>query len=395
MSQDAWPKVALRRVLSIVNGGTPTTDLANWDGGVSWATPVDLSARNGGRLGVTARTLTPLGLKSGSRSVPAGSLIVSIRAPVGYVAETSAETAFNQGCRGLVPATSVDARYFRYQLGSLTAVMHAESQGSTFQELSSERLAQMQVVAPPVDQQRRIADHLDAETARIDTLIAKRQRQIELLRDRFESTVSQVTRSAAAIKDAAMVDAIAVGWQRRPLRRCFSSVAYGIGEASRPEGSIAVLGMGNVGRRDIVGSAGGYVDDVDGALLLQPKDLLFNRTNSLSQVGKVAIVKSTEPPTTVASYVVILRTVAEVRPEYLNFLVNTSEMLGLARSTALPSIGQANLNPSRWGRIRVALPPLSVQRTLIKSLMTSRSASPRLSKHSIVRSGSCGSGGRR
>src|SRR5271157_1993578 len=93
----------LRRVFRVINGGTPTSDPANWNGSVPWATPVDLGRSHGGVIRDTDRTLTIDGLRAGSSLVPGGSLIVSTRAPIGYVAEVAEPTAFNQGCRGLVP----------------------------------------------------------------------------------------------------------------------------------------------------------------------------------------------------------------------------------------------------------------------------------------------------
>ena len=179
--------VAIRRVFRVVNGGTPTSDESNWNGDVLWATPVDLAGVDGSSLTSTARTVTRIGMESGSSAVPAGSLVVSTRAPIGYVAETTRETAFNQGCRGLVPRVELDLRFFRYQLLARRADLVSRGQGSTFAELSSDSLAAFKVRWPSVSGQREIADFLDAETARIDALIDKKRRMIALLRERFVS----------------------------------------------------------------------------------------------------------------------------------------------------------------------------------------------------------------
>ncbi len=91
--------------------------------------------------------------------------MLSTRAPIGYVAETTSEMAFNQGRRGLVPKTRFDVRYFRYQFVSLSSKLISEGQGSTFVELSGDSLAAVPLHVPPVGQQSAIADYLDAETA--------------------------------------------------------------------------------------------------------------------------------------------------------------------------------------------------------------------------------------
>jgi restriction endonuclease S subunit len=188
-----WPSVSLRRVFAIVNGGTPTSEPENWGGNVPWATPVDLG-RCGAVLGATERTITELGLRYGSRSVPTGSVMLSTRAPIGYVARTQATTAFNQGCKGLVPhdIAKVDVRYFAYQLISLGRTLQSRGQGSTFLELSSDALAQIRVTVPAPDEQRRIADFLDAETTRIDRLVDLRRIQLQLQDERVLAAIADV-----------------------------------------------------------------------------------------------------------------------------------------------------------------------------------------------------------
>jgi type I restriction enzyme S subunit len=91
----------VRRLFRVVNGGTPTSEPENWDGDVPWATPVDLGHVHGGYLAETQRTLTDQGVKTGSSLVAGGSLILSTRAPIGYIAETKVPMAFNQGCHAL------------------------------------------------------------------------------------------------------------------------------------------------------------------------------------------------------------------------------------------------------------------------------------------------------
>lgn len=188
--------VAVRRLFRVVNGGTPTSDEANWGDDVLWATPIDLAAVDGGSILSTTRTLTRTGLASGSAAVPEGSLVLSTRAPIGYVAATTAETAFNQGCRGLVPRVEVDLRFFRYQFLARRLDLVSLGQGSTFLELSTDALAALKLTRPPLSEQRETADFLDAETGRIDSLIEKKERVIELVGQRH---VALIDRQVASV----------------------------------------------------------------------------------------------------------------------------------------------------------------------------------------------------
>lgn len=159
------------------------------------------------------------------------------------------------------------------------------------------------------------------------------------------------------------------GWKRIPLRRCLDAADYGIGDPSQSHGEYAVLGMTNVTAGEVLGAPGGFVSAVDERLLLSPGDLLFNRTNSRELVGKVGLVRSIDRPTTFASYLVRLKTNQHLAiPEYLNYILNSREVLSLARSMALPSIGQANLNPSRYSAIVLPMPPTDEQVRLVSDL---------------------------
>ena len=175
----------IRRVFRIVNGGTPTSHPENWGGDIAWATPIDLAKCNGGKISATRRSLTLAGLDSGSNAVPKASLIVSSRAPIGYVAETTRAMAFNQGCKGLIPIQDVDIRFFRYQFSAMDGQFQSSGQGATFLELSADALASSPIAVPSPSAQRVIADYLDSETTRIDALIANKRRMIHLLEERW------------------------------------------------------------------------------------------------------------------------------------------------------------------------------------------------------------------
>ena len=271
----------------------------------------------------------------------------------------------------LRPKAGVEPRWLAYRMLSRPVVNWAvaTSEGTKMPRTSWDRLSGLPVPVPSASRQRAIANFLDAETARIDALINRKRELVRLSYARHRAHVSHLT---AAHLSASLNDGAAdwpEGWRAMRLQRCLSEIDYGIGEASSPTGAVAVLGMGNVDDHGHVESEpAGYVELVDPRLLLRIGDLLFNRTNSLAKVGKLGIVRHLYQPTTFASYLVRLRVTADVFPGYLNYILNTDELLGLARSTALPSIGQANLNPSRYSDLRVALPSVEEQRFIITEL---------------------------
>ncbi len=138
---------------------------------------------------VTERTLTRTGVSNGSAIVPANSVLLSIRAPIGYVARTAHPVAFNQGCRGLVPNSETSPAYLVYALVACAPELESLGRGTTFTEISAAQMAALHIPIPPAEEQRAIADHLDHETAKIDTLIAKQQKLIATLRERRRAII--------------------------------------------------------------------------------------------------------------------------------------------------------------------------------------------------------------
>jgi type I restriction enzyme, S subunit len=88
----------------------------------------------------------------------------------------------------------LDQRFLCYVLAAYPATGWYEAicSAATFKHLTGEKMARLQVPVPPLEVQRRVADMLDVETARIDTLIAQNQRLRNLLGDRFWAEVDQV-----------------------------------------------------------------------------------------------------------------------------------------------------------------------------------------------------------
>jgi len=171
-------QVALGECCEVLGGGTPkTAEPSYWDGHIPWVTPKDLSDLGSRYIDKTARNITDSGLDhSGARVLPAGSVLLSSRAPIGLVAMNSVPMATNQGFKSLVPdPAQVDASYLAWWLQTHTAHLQAMGNGATFKEVSKSVVARLQIPLPDLGEQRRIAQGLDAA----DTLRAKRRRAVE------------------------------------------------------------------------------------------------------------------------------------------------------------------------------------------------------------------------
>jgi type I restriction enzyme S subunit len=115
--------------------------------------------------------------------------------------------------------------------------------------------------------------------------------------------------------------------------------------------------MGHIRDGKVVLPEKGGLDAVPPGLLLAKNDLLFNRTNSPELVGKVGLFAGdADDEVTFASYLVRLRVRSEHNPTWLNYLLNSAVFWSYARSQALVSLHQANLNSKRYGQMVVPIP---------------------------------------
>ncbi|MGR3449067.1 MAG: restriction endonuclease subunit S [Paracoccus sp. (in: a-proteobacteria)] len=176
----------------VVNGATPKSGEAGlWDGDIPWITPADRRKSANAEILFGARSITRQGLNScGTQIVPTGSVVLSIRAPVGHTAVAAQPMCFNRGCRGLVPSQKVLTKFGYWAILSAKPQLQSEAQGTTFQELGRDKLRAIKIPVPDLATQRGIADFLERETTRIDLLIEKKQRLVALLGEQRASAIS-------------------------------------------------------------------------------------------------------------------------------------------------------------------------------------------------------------
>lgn len=164
-----WRTVNLGDVCTIYNGGTPKSKVKDyWAGGVQWLTPKDMGKLSSRYVSETERQISQEGLdNSSAKLIPKQSAILSCRAPIGHVAINKVPMSFNQGCKGLVPSDDMLIEYLYYFLISSNQMLNDLGTGTTFKEISTKTLHQVSVPLPPLAEQQRIVEKLDAAFAEI------------------------------------------------------------------------------------------------------------------------------------------------------------------------------------------------------------------------------------
>ena len=165
----------------------------------------------------------------GTTLVSCGSLILSTRAPIGSLAIAEVSLCTNQGCKSLVPYPCTFSRFYAYILAINQEELNIRGKGTTFLELSGDALGEFELPVPSLAEQRAITAFLDAETARIEALIAEYETLIELLKEKRQALISQaVTKGLnpdVPMKDSGVewLGEVPEGWEVAPLKHIVST----------------------------------------------------------------------------------------------------------------------------------------------------------------------------
>jgi type I restriction enzyme, S subunit len=236
--------------------------------------------------------------------------------------------------------------------------------------------ASLKAPLPPADEQAAIVQFLDHANGRIERTIRAKKKLIALLNEQKQAIIHRtVTRGldyTVPLKPSGIpwLGDIPKHWELRPLKQLLLRMDYGTSESGQGKGTIRVLTMGHIRDGRVLMPERCDLESVPPGLLLEKNDLLFNRTNSPDLVGKVGLFAGeASDQVTFASYLVRLRVRPEYNPHWLNFLLNSAPFWAYARSQALVSLHQANLNSSRYGRMAVPVPPKAEQMGIVAHIL--------------------------
>lgn len=171
----SFPLISLGEadLFRIESGGTPKSGVEEyWNGGIPWATLVDLPPTEFiTQITTTKRTISEQGLReSSAKMIPANSVIVSTRATIGRIAINRVPIATNQGFKNVVILDLARAipEYIAFALSKLVPTMKAWATGGTFAEISKSKFCELQIPLPPLEIQKEIVAEIEGYQKVID-----------------------------------------------------------------------------------------------------------------------------------------------------------------------------------------------------------------------------------
>ena len=178
-----WSECTLSDIGTIVAGGTPSKSKLEYYAkqGIAWITPKDLAFDNSKFISHGANDISELGFsKSSATKMPAGTVLFSSRAPIGYIAIAQNEVTTNQGFKSVVPNESIGTAYVYFLLKNLLPTIEGMASGSTFKEISGTVMKSVPTIMPDMRTIQRFnafceplfkeQEVLEAENHRLSTL---------------------------------------------------------------------------------------------------------------------------------------------------------------------------------------------------------------------------------
>ena len=147
---EGWITSTIGEEVDVVGGSTPSTgEPGYWNGDLAWTTPKDLSPLTTPILLSTERMITTAGLAQiGSGLLPVGTVLLSSRAPIGYIAVAKIPTAINQGFIGMICRKRISNVFvWLWARANLSTILQ-HANGSTFQEISKKNFRPLPCLLP-------------------------------------------------------------------------------------------------------------------------------------------------------------------------------------------------------------------------------------------------------
>ena len=284
-----WEVKKVTRFFLVGSGTTPSTDNHQYyGGGIPWVTTSELRETI---VTSTEKTITEKALRTYSalKVYPKGSVAVAMYgATIGRIGVLGVSAAVNQACCVFSEPSGMDAWFWFYWIQFRRSYLISLGYGGGQPNLSQELLKSIQVPTPSLPEQRAIAAFLDRETAKIDALVAKKERLIELLQEKRTALISDaVTKGLdpdVPLKDSGVewLGEIPAHWDSKRLKT-ISRIRYGLGQPPRESSKgLPLIRATNVTRGRITEEDMVYVD---------PDDVPIGRDAFLAE-GEIIVVRS-------------------------------------------------------------------------------------------------------
>jgi len=307
-----------------------------------------------------------------------GDVLFSVRAPVGELNVANQEVGIGRGLCAIRAGASWVPRFGWWALHEARHQLNYVSTGSTYEAVATEDVANLLVEHTTLDEQRAIADFLDRETAQIDTLVAAKERLLELLAEKRRALITHAVTQGldpkAPLRNSGIpwLGPIPAHWEIVALRFLASMTSGGTPDTQNPEfwdGEIPWVSPKDMKRDEIADSEDHVSPQAleETALKMIPVDavLVVVRGMILAHSFPVAV---TVGEVTINQDMKALVCGPRLSPRFLfNYLCGSERhIVSLGDSSAH---GTKKLGADTLGRLEVCIPPPKEQRGIVANIV--------------------------
>ena len=373
---DGWQRVRLGDVADFQQGGTPAKANATyWDGDIPFVTGADLGQRHIGRD--TARSfLTERGLNSGSTVIcNAGDLLLASRTRVGLVGIASEVLGASQDITLVEPKYEADCGFLYRVLDSRADELQRKSRGTTIQGVTREDVDSLPILLPPLPEQRAIAAVLDG----IDDAIEGAEAVIaatEGLRDALlhDLLTRGLPGQHTEFRDAPGLGTIPADWDVVHLGDVIEEgPTNGIYKPDSEYGSgVCLIRIDDFGFGEFAnfGDFKRIQATEDEILRYEVKegDIVINRVNSLSHIGKSVLIPEVTEPTLFESNMMRITLKEGIDPRFGAMVLLADSTRHYFKARAKKAVQQASINQQDVSQLPFPLPALAEQQAIATAL---------------------------
>ena len=374
-----WDSCNLKFISKIYAGGTPDRNrLDYWvKGEIPW---INSGAVNQVIIKEPSEYITELGLKNSSaKYIPVNSLVMALAGQgktKGMVAYTSIETTCNQSMAAIVPK-NYHYKFLYYWLDSNYQNIRNLTGGDNRDGLNLAVLSNIPCPKISIVEQTQIVSFLNTETTRIDNLITKQEKLIELLEEQRKSIISHaVTKGLnpnAPMKDSGVewLGDVPEHWEVTRLKNIGKSIiglTYSPNEICNPDDdSYLVLRSSNVQNGQLSFLDNVYVKSyVSEKLKIKKNDILIcSRNGSRDLIGKNTIIKNPPKNSTFGAFMTVYRS---EHADYVYWILNSYIFKAQAGSYLTTTVNQLTIN--NLNSMTVPFAPTSEQNEIVEFLST-------------------------
>ena len=240
------------------------------------------------------------------------------------------------------------------------------SRATTVPSLRKGDIESLSIPLAPLNEQKRIADKLDAVLARVDAC-RERLDRIPVILKRFRQSVLAAATSGKLTEEWREEQSTTSEWSDVELGSVARDFSYGSAAKSSQSGDVPVLRMGNIQEGKLDWTDLVYTSNVAEITKyrLTNGDVLFNRTNSPELVGKTAVYRG-EREAIYAGYLIKVRCTDGLLPDYLNYCLNSPAGRDYCWRVKSDGVSQSNINAKKLAAFTFRLPPIEEQHEIVR-----------------------------